>query len=271
MAHHHTSIRLGGFALLCAASIGLASSAAAAEGAPAGRIASLGEAGGNLVYTPLTPCRLLDTRQPSLKQGRIAGQTSRQFYALGGPFDIDQGGDAGDCGLFATGHEAIVVNITAVGPTQAGFLTAWPVGEDRPLAATLSYEPGQNISNEVIVPINNSMPAAEFEIYSYRDVHVVADVVGYFSRPQKAPLDCMHLRSEVTEISGGLGNARSPTCPSTHAATGGSCIVTSELALRTTRRATMTGEEVWFCSAKHDGGGVGTLSAEVTCCATPGR
>ena len=35
----------------------------------------------SLVYTPLAPCRLLDTREPSLRSGRFQPREERSFYS----------------------------------------------------------------------------------------------------------------------------------------------------------------------------------------------
>lgn len=266
-----SALQRGSLAFLTVAAFGLCGVAVAADPYEAAALepASFGEPGGNLVFTPITPCRLLDSRGSGQRTGKIPAGNWRG-YSTRKAFLDSQGGDDDTCGLsLDTQHEAVVINLTAVDPTQAGFLTAWPVGEARPLAATLSYEPGQNVSNEVIVPINIAEPILHFSIYSYRDIHVVADLVGYLSPPEKAALDCVEMMSDAVEIAGSFGNATSPFCPATHTATGGSCLATSELSLVTTRKRENVDQ--WFCSARRTEPGIGTLRAAVQCCATPGR
>lgn len=56
---------------------------------------ALGSAGYDMVYTPVTPCRLADTR---VAGGQITGGTTRQFDADGPDLSF-QGGSANGCGV----------------------------------------------------------------------------------------------------------------------------------------------------------------------------
>ena len=72
-----------------------------------------------------------------------------------------------------------MLNLTATEPTQAGFLTAWPAGQPRPLASTLNFLPGDNVANLVMVGLG---PGGTLSLYQFGgNTHVVADVVGYVS------------------------------------------------------------------------------------------
>jgi len=69
--------------------------------------------------------------------------------------------------------KAAFVNITAVQPQAAGFITAWGAG-NRPNTSALNYQPGNAIANAVPVPVTNGA----IQIYSSQATHVVIDLYG---------------------------------------------------------------------------------------------
>src|SRR5438105_13249595 len=71
----------------------------------------------NLVYNPVTPCRVADTR---LAIGAIAANTTRNFQVTGNNLSA-QGGSASGCGI-PTGSTSVVLNFVAVTPAGPGDL-----------------------------------------------------------------------------------------------------------------------------------------------------
>ena len=73
---------------------------------------------------------------------------------------------------------AVVVNVTAIGNAPS-YLTAYPAGASRPLAASLNFGPGQIISNRSVVGVGTG---GQIDIYNYAgDATVDVDVDGYYS------------------------------------------------------------------------------------------
>jgi hypothetical protein len=118
-------------------------------------------------FVALTPSRLLDTR-----------------VAFGGTGPVPANGvvDAqvtGRAGVPADFVGAVVLNVTVVGPTAAGYLTVYPTGGAVPNASNLNFTAGQVVPNLVVakvgtggkVSIKNGSPGA---------TNVIADVAGYF-------------------------------------------------------------------------------------------
>ena len=140
----------------------------------------VGESGADLLYTPVEPCRIIDTR---LVGGILT--TQRNFYVAGSGF-AGQGGVAGSCGIPLGPATAAVVNFIAVGPLGAGDFRAWPYPAAPPLASILNYQAvaGLNLANGVVVPIcDPGVSLCNFDISMLADAagaHVVADVLGYF-------------------------------------------------------------------------------------------
>jgi hypothetical protein len=95
---------------------------------------------GGLSLCAMTPCRVLDSRNP---QGTPPFSTAKNV-------DVN----SSSCGV-PTKAQAFVFNATIVPPGPFGYLTMWPDGEPQPLAATLNAVDGAITSNLAIVPTTN--------------------------------------------------------------------------------------------------------------------
>jgi hypothetical protein len=163
---------------------------------------ALGSVASDLVYTPITPCRILDTR---VAGGAIAGNFSRDFNAVvgsGGNFS-SQGGSATDCGAVAAGQAAVVINLTAVTPAGAGFATAYPFGVARPLSSSLNYAAGAVVNNTVVVKLPSPLTTKDFSLYTFAASDYVADIVGYYAPPAATALDCATVSGTPTNVAAG--------------------------------------------------------------------
>ena len=71
--------------------------------------------------------------------------------------------------------------VTAVDPTGAGFLTAYPSGVTRPTASNLNFDakPGAR-PNLVVVPLSDDGKVSLFGYAGAGTVDVIADVTGWF-------------------------------------------------------------------------------------------
>lgn len=233
---------------------------------------AFGSAGGNLVFTALEPCRLLDTRQPSERGGVLPDNSERSFFGFGTSFSAEQGGSSTNCGLTLEAQpEALAINLVAVNPSGDGFLTAYPTGSGRPLAASLNYMAGTVTSTGMIMPINNNLEVDDFTIYSWSSTHVVADVVGYFARPQAAPLSCTTQTSASVSIAAG-GNSYVSTagCAEGETAMFGACMSDSVNAVLVISEVLETGGQTgcWF---RNTGASSINVQAQGRCCTVPGR
>lgn len=122
-----------------------------------------------LLFTPLAPTRMLDTRnssQPDVHAGTrgfpmAAGQTIRV------KMDDKRG--------VPSGAKAVSVNITAASPAGTGFVTAWPCSTGRPDASTLNTAFGRDVANG-----GQLMVAAggELCLYSSSATHLIVDING---------------------------------------------------------------------------------------------
>ncbi|WP_347261606.1 reprolysin-like metallopeptidase [Rudaea sp.] len=124
-------------------------------------------------FTPLVPARVLDTR--------AGASTADGLFAGGGGLGTASQLDltlAGRGGVPAIRAGAVVLNVTAVSPSAAGFLVAWPAGSARPTASNINFVPGQTIPNLVVAKLSGD---GKVSLYNYAGTtDVVADVAGWF-------------------------------------------------------------------------------------------
>lgn len=227
----------------------------------------LGDASADLVYTPITPCRILDTR---VAGGPIAAAGTRGFDVsawFNGSF-VFQGGFDGDCDIPAR-PAAVAVNLAAVSPASSGYLTAFPRGADQPLAATVNYPAGGVTSNEVLITVS-ATAGYDMSVYSHRQSHVVGDIVGYYMAPEATAPDCELVQESISVAAGGI-QFQTATCPAGYMPQGGGCFWFFSLdhgPLVSFVNQELTGHT---CRGANETASAQTLYTRATCCRIPGR
>src|SRR5205085_2253105 len=95
---------------------------------------ALGDLADDLVYTPVVPCRIVDTRLGA--GGVLLATNQRDWLAHSAGGFASQGGSASNCGI-AVAPAAVMINVTLAN-TVGGpeFFTAWPFNQPRPNAST---------------------------------------------------------------------------------------------------------------------------------------
>jgi hypothetical protein len=152
--------------------------------------AAVGDADSDLLFVPLDPCRIIDTRSSTL--GKMQPNVVRDFKVVGTTGFEAQGGNPGGCGIPAgatvPAAAAIMVNITAVDAEGGGNMRAWEFNQAMPNTSSINYQQlspvKMNIANGLIVPIAGvSSLSADLSVMAVQNrVHLVADVSGYFTR-----------------------------------------------------------------------------------------
>lgn len=118
-------------------------------------------------YHPLSPARILDTRSGiGAGPGRVGPGGTTTFQVLG------RGG------LPATGVAAVAFNLTAVNPTTAGFVTAYPSRTPQPNVSNINFSPGMTRANLVTLPVGTDGKVSLYN--SVGAVDLLADVVGFY-------------------------------------------------------------------------------------------
>jgi hypothetical protein len=118
-------------------------------------------------YVALTPSRVLDTREGIGAPLAEVGQTPLMVALLG----------IGS--VPSSGVTGVMLNVTAVSPTANTYVTIYPSDAERPRASNLNVVAGQVIPNMVLARVGADGAVAIFN--NSGAVHIVADVVGYFT------------------------------------------------------------------------------------------
>lgn len=227
---------------------------------------ALGALTEDLVYTPVAPCRILDTR--NIGDGAIPADTTINFVAISSSSFVTQGGSATDCGTPGLRAAAVAINLTAVAPSAAGFATAFPYGTARPFASSLNYTAGAIVNNALIVQIPNPLAANDVNLYTFAQSHYVADIVGYFAPPRATALECQDTAVVTTPspgvVPGGTRNEYAPSCPAGFTGTHTNCVASSWL-------MPIVAIAGGGCSARNNDAVNQSLSVSRTCCRVPGR
>jgi len=141
--------------------------------------------GPELAYTPIVPCRIVDTRSGA--GGAFVPGATRNWLATnpGGTFAAQGGSSTTNCGI-PVKAAAVTVNFTVFN-TGAGpaFITAWPFNQPRPGTATLNWTSvGAQVANGAIVPLcTGAGCTSDFSVFASSSTDMVVDVVGYFTPP----------------------------------------------------------------------------------------
>jgi hypothetical protein len=118
-------------------------------------------------YFPLTASRIVDTRNGTGgHSGPLTGGSTTSFTA------------EGVGGVPASGVEAVVATVIAVGCTSPMYMTAFRDGDTRPPTATLNCTPGHVVNNLAAPELSDT---GAFDVYtSAGTTDLVVDVSGYY-------------------------------------------------------------------------------------------
>ena len=128
-------------------------------------------------FFPLTPCRVVDTRNANGPSGGpvLAANTARSFPII----------NVNSCGVPTTA-KAAVVNVTAVAPGDNGNFIIYPAGSPRPNTSVVNWSVADFATgNGAFLPLANQ-GGVDVTVYpnmspnSSGTVHLVIDVTGYF-------------------------------------------------------------------------------------------
>ncbi len=228
---------------------------------------ALGDLASDLVFVPLPPCRIFDTRSGSpLSSG---GTRSFDTYPFGGNtnFTYQGGTAAGNCGMDPAAA-AVMINIAAPIPTVGGFLTVYPYGTTRPLASNLDYFAGELKNNEIVAKSANGL--FDITVYAHGSTNVVGDVVGYFIRPEATALDCVNVASAPIDVATGNRSFETISCAAGYTVTGGGVGTGTNLNSYVNGSYALSGTS-WFSSVQNASGSTRSYTHYATCCRVPGR
>ena len=174
------------------------------------------------------PTRILDTRYDIGLTGQVVANASHKLVVTG---VIDTYIDATTTiivkQVVPAGATGVLLNVTAVSPTAAGFLSIRPgTATGVPATSGLNFNPGDVVPNAVTValPIVGAN-AGKVDIYygtttTGATLHVVADVVGYTTNTGLVDLTNRLIALETSGVAGPAGAAGATGAAGAAGATG---------------------------------------------------
>jgi hypothetical protein len=157
-----------------------------------------------LVFVPMKPCRLADTRPsqpyPALGTTPLAPLTPRTLPI------------AGSCGVENTGFlfpgpEAYSLNVTVVPPggNTGGYLLVYPNPiTPIPLVASMTWNPGASFQSNAV--ISAASPGGSVNVVANATTDVVVDINGYYAAPTDAQGDTALGTGALNSDTSGTGN-----------------------------------------------------------------
>jgi hypothetical protein len=197
-----------------------------------------------LRFVPMTPCRVVDTRNPGGPFGGPALQAgiARSFAIPNGP-----------CSGIPSNAAAYSLNLTAVPHGALGYLTAWPTGLTQPVISTLNSD-GRVKANAAIVPAGDG---AAISLYAADTTDIIVDIDGYFLHSYDSTLAFFPLAPcRVADTRNPIGPLGGPVLPSGQSRTFPVLEATSCNIPNTAQAYSLN-----FTAIPRDGGSLGYLTA----------
>ena len=175
----------------------------------------------DLVYTPIPPCRYIDTR---IVGGRFSGFRDYDLAENGGIYGGNASCDpTANFGVADDQIGALAMNLTILDPLQAaGFAAAKPT-QAAPLTSLVNwYEVGPAVqaANLAVVTMDQTAAVPEFVLQTSAPVHTIVDIFGAFLAPEATALDVTTVSTQWSLLLQ-LQFDVSATCPAGYAVTGG--------------------------------------------------
>jgi hypothetical protein len=128
---------------------------------------------GPLLFVPVTPCRLMDTRPGQGTSGAfgppsLVGGLARTIPSPAGRCDIP------------SGAAAYSFNVTVVPKGVLGYVTLWPAGQGQPFVSTLNSLDGRIVANAAVIQAGAN---GAVEVFATDATDLIVDVNGFFVRP----------------------------------------------------------------------------------------
>jgi len=138
-------------------------------------------------FTPVEPCRILDTRDPDYASGPFLPDDVREFHVYGDGLTIEaQGGDSLGCPSPVGEPRGVMVNITTVPRVAKGNVLGFPAGTTPGTSSTVNYRTGvQNVANAAAFKtrFSDNLTTDLALKNSFGTADVVMDVLGYYNAP----------------------------------------------------------------------------------------
>ena len=144
---------------------------------------ALGASGSDLVYTPVSPCRLFDTRA---SQGGLGTPTLNVRRTYGAITPVPSQGGTGGCAAGASATVALI-QIGTLTPSGNGLLQGGAQGVASFPNALILYQAGDQYGTAVAMPLNPTNGRFDL-VEQFATADLYGDLLGYFSAPSTIDL-----------------------------------------------------------------------------------
>jgi hypothetical protein len=228
---------------------------------------SLGLATTDLVYVPITPCRVLDTRAAG---AAVPTGTAKNyvFYAsnVGSSSCTVTGQIPGNYTAAAFAANVTVDETGLTGFAAGAYLQIYPQGGST-ATSFMNFGPNQILANAGIISLNQAN--SEFTIVASAPSQVIVDTYGVFIAPQPTALECSTVKtSQSLPISFNGYYYTTLSCPANTTTTAPYCYNPSVSGVYASGSGI---NPTAFCSWINLSGAVATVYQGQTCCQIPGR
>lgn len=241
---------------------------------PAGDVAgkALGSLAEDLVFTPVTPCRIVDTR---VLGGPLQANNSPVPLYVSQPDGnfTAYGGSNTNCDIPAH-PAAVALSVTALNNTTKGFLRVFPYGRPPSEGSPVPLNSiGAVVTNDMIVP-SMQMQGVEpgypgLSVYSTATTHYAVFITGYFMAPKATGFDC-YGESVWAPLDNWIPTSVTATCQQPgYTPLSGGCDTLGQAGIST---VAFNGSETgWGCTFLNESSTTQNVRATVRCCRVPGR
>jgi hypothetical protein len=227
----------------------------------------VGDAGRDVSYTPVTPCRLVDTRGgfPAVYGGGAFASNEIRTYTM-------QGGNGVCLAQLPAGLNPAAVQMQVFGiPTTgaSGDIEILPQGSSFGSTATMVYVgsiPFNTVSTNAKVNLATNQISIQVR---GGGAHLAIDVVGYFKAPTLAPVNSLLRAADFTIFAGNFGTFSTLGCPVGQATISGSCSTSSALNYLTGSYLNVSNG--WSCDFTNQSGLNQLVTVNAQCIKIPAR
>jgi hypothetical protein len=238
---------------------------------------------GDLVYFPIAPCRIYDSRANSGFGGQGTGPIQHNTSVA---IQVTDFGTHEVCGIPFPAAKAAMINVIAVAPNGAGDLRMWAWDTTRqtpPTSSVLNFASvtGLNLANGIIAPLCDTATATggdcAFDAFFRPDVantHVVIDVLGYFAAGNPHTLSCMVADNTQGAPANQFTSMSSESCPSGFTLTDGGWFASSPGAVLDAGSSAVFQApypdigQFWTCNVSNVTGTAVNVTCRAVCCQT---
>jgi hypothetical protein len=230
---------------------------------------AIGSSTSQLVFTPIPPCRIADTRGSGARTGILAPGVPRTFDLTTDAFGKGQGGQTSCPGLPSFSFYGWSVNLTVTGYSTDGFLQVYPFGGSVPATSISNFGPA-------LPAIANSSTLTgcygcsdDINVVASAPTHVILDVYGYFEIPTGFTTGATTLMAGTltTVAAGTYSRVNGGACPAgthviggaqTNSSSSSNTILTSDHNVDTT-------DGLWYEYVKNTGSSSATVTVYSIC------